>query len=81
MRFVCSDGESFVIKRAGIARVARRISETFEKTDFAPGELSKVYANAVPYVRSSLAKKDLETLLAKLRHWIDGGGSFEIVKK
>lgn len=81
VRFSSLDGDSFLLKRPGISRVALRISQSFGKTEFRPGELARVYANAVPYVRSSLVKKDLDAVLAKLRHWIDVGGSFEIVRK
>lgn len=71
VRFVTADGDSFVIKRAGISRVARRIAETFKKTEFRAGELARVYEKATPFVRSSLPKKDLEVLLEKLRRWIE----------
>lgn len=81
VRFTDLDGESFLLKRAGISRIAVKISQTFGKTEFRPGELSRVYSNAVPYVRSSLAKKDLDSVLAKLSLWISKGGSFEIIKK
>lgn len=81
VRFVDASGTSFVLRRAGIFRIAVRISETFGKTEFRPGELSAVFDKAVPYVKSSLAKKDLDAVLAKLSAWIASGGSFEIQKK
>ena len=58
--------EVFTSKRAGILRLMAYSTIQLGKTRFAPGELTQVFANVIPHIRSSLPKDQLDTILASI---------------
>lgn len=70
IRFNVSDGESFVVKRVSVMRIAKYITDTLHKTTFGPNELSGAYEYALRNLESKLPEKDLHALLRKLKEWI-----------
>ena len=62
-------------------RLAKSITDTLQKTEFAPHELDRAYAFVLQNLQSSLAKNELDNLLNKINIWIDEGGSIEFITK
>lgn len=50
----------------GILRISLFIVEKLGKDRFAPNELSSVFGQVLPHVRSTLPKNQLDTILEKL---------------
>ena len=58
--------EVFTSKRVGILRLMVYSTIQLGKTRFVPGELTQVFANVIPHIRSSLPKDQLDTILASI---------------
>ncbi len=80
VEFVSGTG-SFTIRRSGVIRLARYITESLHKTAFAPRELASAHAYVLGYLSSNLPARDLESMLAKIEKWIQEGGSVTFIKK
>jgi hypothetical protein len=63
----------FESKRVGIIRIVRYVSLTLEKSLFSQGELLPIFAKVLPHIRSSLPKKELDTILTSIETWIKSG--------
>lgn len=81
IRLVSTHGEVFVSKRAWLIRMAQYILQEMHKAEFQPGELMHVYLQVMPYLKSNLAKDDLEELLQSVQSWITLWGRVETVYK
>ncbi|MBX9809370.1 hypothetical protein K2X92_03215, partial [Candidatus Gracilibacteria bacterium] len=81
VRFVLHNGTSFTIKRASILRIAKHITTTLHKTEFAPNELSGAYDYIVHNLSSKLSEDELAALLLNFRTWIQEGGKVEFNSK
>lgn len=68
-----SSTSSFTIKRSGVIRLARYITESLHKTTFAPGELMDAHDYVLRYLQSNLSARELESMLAKIEKWIADG--------
>lgn len=62
-------------------RLAKHITDTLGKTQFSSNELSSAYDYVLQNLRSTLSKEELDSLLGKLRKWIEVGGNIEFVNK
>lgn len=71
----------FESKRMGIVRITQYIVTAFSKTQFAPWELLSVFTKVLPHIRSSLPKKDLDTILLSIENWIKLWWSVNLVSK
>jgi hypothetical protein len=80
VEFVSSTG-SFTIRRSGVIRLARYITDSLRKTVFAPGELTSAHDYVLQYLSSNLPARDLQSMLAKIENWIQEGGSVTFIKK
>jgi hypothetical protein len=80
VRLHSGDGESFLIKRAGVIRIAAHIVNVLKKDTFAPHELDHAYNYTLNHLKSRLSPHELEQLLTKIRKWIDAGGRIEFIK-
>lgn len=70
VRFTKTDGESFVVKRIAVLKMAKRITELAKKNQFAPDELNNVYDIASKNLQSTLSKAEFENLMSKLQSWV-----------
>lgn len=77
VRFISKLGTSFTLKRASILRLAKHITTTLHKTEFAPGELSGAYDYIVHNLSSKLSEDELAALLLNFKTWIAEGGKVE----
>ncbi len=70
-----------MIKHPAIIRLALHITNTLGKKIFLPHELDSTYLYVMKNLESTLPKKDLDTLLMKLKVWIEQGGSIDFTEK
>lgn len=68
----------FTTRRSGLIRLIVAITTELHQTTYAPGELTPIYQNILPHIRSHLPKKDLDQILHDIEHWIQTGGSVDI---
>ena len=65
-------------RRVGIIRVANYIALHLGKIEFEPWELQNVLESILPHIQSTLPKKELESMLEKIRVWISVWGKIVI---
>ncbi len=75
VEFVSPSGSAFTVKRSGMIKLARYITDSLGKTIFSPGELTSAHGYVLGYIRSNLPARDLQSMLAKVEQWIQEGGS------
>lgn len=81
VRFIPYSWDTFILKRVSVMRLAKHITDTLGKTQFSSNELSSAYDYVLQNLRSTLSKEELDSLLGKLRKWIEVGGNIEFVNK
>lgn len=64
-----------------IMRLTRALVQGFHKDQFVPHELDASYALLIPQIRSTLPKKDLDSILEKINTWVVSGGSIVFTAK
>ena len=75
VEFTSLTGSAFVVKRSGVIKLARYITDSLHKTSFAPGELQSAHAYVLNYLQSNLPAREIQSLLGKFDIWIQEGGS------
>ncbi len=81
VEFISNTGSSFTVRRSGLIKLARYITDSLHKTVFAPRELSSAHDYVLGYLQSNLPTRDLESMLAKIEKWIQDGGSVTFINK
>ncbi len=71
----------FETKRVWILRISKYITTQLHKESFAPGELSTIFQNILPHIRSSLPKDKLDILLWDIMGWISTGWTIAFTTK
>jgi hypothetical protein len=72
---------SFTVRRSGVIRLARYITDSLHKTIFSPGELTSAQSYVLSYLESNLPARDLQSMIAKIEWWIREGGSIVFIWK
>lgn len=81
VEFVSISGSSFTVRRSGMIRLARYITDSLHKTVFAPGELASAHDYVLGYLESNLPAKELSSFLSKIEKWIQEGGNVVFINK
>lgn len=79
--FITNSWEVFTLKRVSIIRLAKHITSTLKRSQFAPNELASAYEYVLTNMTSVLPEKELQSLLEKLKKWIWEGGKVEFIQK
>lgn len=79
--FISTSWETFTVKRVGVIRLAKYITDTLKRANFAPNELISSYEFVMKNMVSVLPKNVLDNLLGKFQKWIKEGGKIEFIQK
>ncbi len=75
------DEKAVQIRAENLLKIAKLITNTYKKTEFAPWELEKAYKLIESDYKSELSPAQYTKIRTLVKRFVDEGGSIELVKK